>query len=406
MAQAAEFKFDFGSADTPAGFTRVAPDAAYDASRGFGYLDGAAAAPAKPAIFAIDIPEGNYDVTIRFGDASKATSTTIKAESRRLMLERVDTEPGKFQTRTFTVNVRRPTISTGGAVALKDNEKGVPNWDDRLTLEINGNQPRVASIEIAPARDAITVYLAGDSTVTDQPREPWGGWGQALPRFFDRGVAVSNHAWSGLALFSFRSQQRLDKILSTMKPGDYLFLQFGHNDQKDKSEGAGPFTSYKQDLKQFVAATREKGGNPVVVTPMERRRWKDGQPQETLTDFAAAVRQVAQEDNVPLIDLHAMSLRLYAALGEEDSKKAFVFYPANTFPGQTEELKDNSHHNIYGGYELARCIVEGIKTNVPNLAKHLTQDAGVFDPTKPDAPDTIQIPLSPSPNPIEKPAGN
>src|SRR5438094_599505 len=133
---------------------------------------------------------------MRFGDPSSATSTIIKAESRRLMIEKVETAPGKFETRTFTVNVRKPAISTGDT----------------------------------------------------------------------------------------------------------------------KSPNAGPFTSYKANLKQFVEAARSKGGIPVLVTPMERRRWKGNEPEPTLTDYAEAVRQVGTEDKVPVIDLNSMSLKFYSAL--------------------------------------------------------------------------------------------
>jgi lysophospholipase L1-like esterase len=228
-----------------------------------------------------------------------------------------------------------------------------------------------------------------------------------LPRFFQQGVAISNQAESGLALFSFKSQKRLDKILSMMKKGDYLFIQFGHNDQKDKRPDAGPFTTYKSGLKQFVAAARSKDGIPVLVTPMERRRFdKDGKQGATLTDYAEAVRQVGAEDKVPVIDLNAMSLKFYAALGPEKSTKAFVHYPANTFPGQDKPLRDDTHHNTYGGYELARCVVEGIKANVPALATHLVKDAGAFDPARPDAPEKVTIPASPITGPTEKPAGS
>ncbi|MEA3187263.1 MAG: hypothetical protein QOD99_1093, partial [Chthoniobacter sp.] len=281
-----------------------------------------------------------------------------------------------------------------------------PDWDDRLTFEFNGKHSGVASMEIKPAKEAITVFLAGDSTVTDQRNEPWAGWGQMLPRFFQQGVAVSNQAESGLALFSFEHQKRLEKILSMMKKGDYLFIQFGHNDQKDKSAGAGPFTSYKANLKKFVEAARAKGGLPVLVTPMERRRWKGSEPEPTLADYAEAVRQVGTEEKVPVIDLNAMSLKFYTALGPEKSTKAFVFYPANTFPGQAVDLKDNTHHNAYGGYELARCVVEGIRVNVPELAAHLAKDTGTFDPTKPDPPEKVEIPPSPFTGVTEKPAGS
>ena len=407
--EAAEFKFDFSPGKTPPGYTQVKPETTFDAQRGFGFRESAAPTENKPSVFVAKVDEGNYDVTIRFGNPSTATSTTIKAESRRLMIEKVETEPGKYEIRSFTVNVRKPAISTGGTTSLNSRELGppvVPNWDDNLTFEFNGKHPGVASMEIKPAKDAITIFIAGDSTVTDQANEPWAGWGQMLPRFMGKDVAVSNQSESGLALYSFERQKRLDKVLSMMKTGDYLFVQFGHNDQKDKTPGSGPFTSYKANLKRFVDAARKKGGVPVLVTPMERRRFVGNEPEPTLTDYAEAVRQVGGEEKVPVIDLNAMSLKFYRALGPDKSTKAFVFYPANSFPGQDKELKDNTHHNTYGGYELARCVVEGIKANVPELAKHLAKDAGSFDPAKPDAPEQLDIPPSPLTGKTEKPAGN
>lgn len=191
-----------------------------------------------------------------------------------------------------------------------------------------------------------------------------------------------------------------------MKKGDYLFIQFGHNDQKDKSPGAGPFTTYKANLKKFVEAARGKGGIPVLVTPMERRHWKGDKLEPSLADYAEAVRQVGNEEKVPVIDLNAMSVKFYTALGPDKSTKALVHYPANTFPGQDKPLKDDTHHNAYGAYELARCVVEGIKANVPELATHLIKDAGTFDPANPDAPEKVEIPASPVTGAIEKPAGS
>jgi lysophospholipase L1-like esterase len=226
-----------------------------------------------------------------------------------------------------------------------------------------------------------------------------------LPRFFGPGVAIADYAQSGLTLTTFEHQRRLDKILSVMKKGDYLFIQFGHNDQKDKAPGSGPYTTYEANLKRYVEEAKGKGGLPVIVTPMERRRWAGMQPQPTLADFAAAGRQVAAAEGVPLIDLNAMSLKFYTAMGPENSTKAFVHYPANTFPGQVKELKDDTHHNAYGGYELARCVVEGIKANVPALAGFLRQDVQPFDPSKPDSPDTFDVPASPFAV-AQKPAGS
>jgi lysophospholipase L1-like esterase len=419
-----EWQFDFGPGKVQPGCTQVTKSSAYDEIKGFGFLDTSVVKDADrggadalrgdfctsdgPFIFAARVPEGNYDVTVVLGDAKETSSTTVKAETRRLMLEKVETAPGKFETRTFTVNVRTPEIKGGGRVSINQREKGPPlvgHWDDKLSIEFNGRRPCVCGVNITPAPDVPTVYLAGDSTVTDQPGEPYAGWGQMLPRFFKPGIAVANHAESGLALYSFQAQHRLEKILSTMCKGDWLFIQFGHNDQKDKSPGSGPFTTYKENLKRFVAAARAKGGNPVLVTSMERRRWSGNEPQLTLADFAEAARQVGREENVPVIDLHAMSLQFYRALGPQQSTRAFVQYPANTYPGQDKPLKDDTHHNAYGGYELARCIVDGIIKNLPELAKHLAADAKPFDPSHPDSPDSFDLPASVVMK-TEKPAGN
>ena len=186
-----------------------------------------------------------------------------------------------------------------------------------------------------------------------------------------------------------------------------LRFEFGSGQGRADNTLVTPQTTYKTNLKRFVTAARGKGGIPVLVTPMERRRFdKGGEQGATLADYAEAVRQVGTEESVPVIDLNAMSLKFYAALGPEKSTKAFAHYPANTFPGQDKPLKDDTHHNNYGGYELARCVVEGIKANVPALAAHLAKDAGSFDPSNPDPPDKVDIPASPMTSAVEKPAGN
>src|SRR5690606_29250168 len=117
-------------------------------------------------------------------------------------------------------------------------EHGVLHWDDKLTLEFNGARPAVRTIEIAPSPEAVTVFLLGDSTVTDQPHEPWNSWGQMLTRFFQPGVAVANHAESGESLKGSLRARRVRKVLESISPGDYVFIQFGHNDMKDKAVDA------------------------------------------------------------------------------------------------------------------------------------------------------------------------
>ena len=368
------YAFQFGAGAAIAGPTYVAPADRYSDSRGYGFEGPGKVTAANdsvtsggPFFFSVRVPEGNYRVTVALSGMDGGSTTTVKAESRRLMVLPVSVAAGERATRSFTVNVRSPRLPEGREVTLKDTERSTATWDDKLTLEFNGERPAVASLQIEPAPDAVTVFLAGDSTVVDSGREPWSGWGQMLPRFFSEDIAVANHAESGRSLRSFRSEGRLEKVLSTIKPGDYLFIQFGHNDMKEKGEGVGPFTSYAEDLKSYIAAARERGATPVLVTAMHRRRFDDhGKVQNTLGDYPEAVRRVATAEKVPLIDLHAMSGTLYEALGPEASARAFVHYPANTFPGQAEPLKDNSHHNPYGAYQLARCVVEGIRH--PRLA--------------------------------------
>jgi lysophospholipase L1-like esterase len=411
QTQPTSFKFDFGPGKVKQGYTQVLETTIYSKERGYGFepgstvmcvdrggkdaLRGDFCTSDKPFFFSVALSEGNYNVTVTFGDPKDATVNTVKAELRRLMLEKVQTTPGKFQTRTFTVNIRTPQIATGGEVKLKDREKTTEiwAWDEKLTLEFNNTRPTVNAIEITPALNLPTLYLLGDSTVCDQPLEPYNSWGQMLTRFFKPGLAVSNQAESGESLRSSLGTRRLDKVLSTMKPGDYLFIQYGHNDEKEKGANVGAFTTYKADLKHFIEEARRRGGTPVLSTPVQRRTFDaDGKVTNSHGDYPEAVRQAAKELNVPLIDLNAMSKLFYEALGPEKSKLAF-------------KEGDGTHHNNYGSYELAKCIVEGIKANKLGLVKYLAADVPAFDPNHPDALESFNVPASPVSTSI-KPLGN
>jgi lysophospholipase L1-like esterase len=405
------YQFDFGPGRVAPGYTQVLPNTIYSKELGYGFEPGAAVSCVerggkdalrgdfctsdKPFFFSVALPEGNYNVTVTLGDAAGASTTTIKAELRRLLLEEVHTAKGRFATRTFTVNIRTPQIAGGGEVKLKDREKTTEiwNWDEKLTLEFNNTSPKVCALEITPADHIPTVFLLGDSTVCDQPREPYNSWGQMLPRFFRAGVAVANHAESGESLRSSLGAKRLDKVLSLMKPGDYLFIQYGHNDEKEKGAGVGAFTTYKASLKRFVEEARKHGGTVVLITPMHRLTFDAaGQITNSHGDYPEAVRQAAKEENVPLIDLNVMSKPFYEALGPAEAKKAFA-------PG------DATHHNNYGSYELAKCIVEGIKADKLGLVKYLVRDVPPFKPGRPDAIASFHIPPSPL-NTDVKPLGN
>jgi lysophospholipase L1-like esterase len=392
------FKYVFGSTDAPDGYTRVSTSSVYSAENGAGFDLGSNFAADRAFFFSVSVPEGNYRITITLGSDTTRTDTTVKAESRRLMVERVRTAPGETVARTFTLNVRAPALpasgdAKAGEVRLNEREQGSLDWDGKLTLEFDGARPSLRTLEIAPATDAVTVFLAGDSTVTDQTTEPWNSWGQMLPRFFTPAVAVANHAESGETLKAFIAERRLEKILSQIKAGDYLFVQFGHNDMKKNwpATYADAFTTYEAYLRVFIAEARLRHAIPVLVTPVNRRTFDaNGKITNSLGDYPAAVRQVARDERVALIDLNALSQRLYEALGPEEAKKAFV---------------DATHHDNYGSYEIARCVVTGIRAAKLDLAQQLAPDVPPFDPDHPDALEAFDVPASPG-RTTRAPAGN
>ena len=358
-----------------------------------------------PTTFSVPTTEGNHRVTVIFGHPTAVSNITLRAESRQLLLERLTTAPGEFVTRTFLVNVRTPRLPPpeknapgGTAVVLNDRELGLARWDDQLTLEFTGAAPHVQSIDIEPAPpDTPTIFLAGDSTVTDQPAEPAASWGQMLPRFFKPAVAIANHAESGETLKSFLTSLRLAKILSQIKPGDYLFIQFGHNDQKKQwpQTYADARTTYAAYLRAYIAEARLRGATPVLVTSPQRRTFDEhGRITNTHGDYPAAVREVAREQNVPLIDLARLSTTFYEALGPDRAALAF-----------NDHGRDLTHHNNYGAYELARCIVQAIRDLPLPLAAFLSDDVTAFDAAYPDSPDAFSLPPSPTASSV-RPRGN
>jgi lysophospholipase L1-like esterase len=414
------FYFDFGIGAIEAGYTGITGSDIYNSSTGYGFdfntqpnffadtkgdaLKADFATSDQPFYFSVKVPEGNYKVTVMLGSRSQSGLTTIKAESRRLMLENIKTRKGEFKEETFLVNIKSRKINESTQVGLKEREKTKLDWDDKLTLEFN-LQTVIYGLKIEPVTDAITVFLAGNSTVVNQEYEPWASWGQMIPGFFNSKVAIANHAESGLTLGSFLGSRRLDKILSIAKPGDYLFIEFGHNDQKEKGENDGAYKSYSERLRLYVTKFREKGGIPVILTSTSRRVFDaNGNLQQTLGDFPDAARKMAKELNVALIDLNKLTKSFYEALGVEKSKLALVHYPANTFTGQAQPLADNTHFNPYGAYQIAKMVVQGIKDNNLSLKKYLKKTPD-FNSVQPDDVNSWKWPESPRID-VLKPDGN
>jgi lysophospholipase L1-like esterase len=422
-------KFVFDPASIAEGYTPVPSNAVYSKELGYGFEPGAVVQEigGPPVIcgnghlginasfvtsgnifrFSVAVPEGNYKVTVTLGDGEGESTTTVKAESRRLMLERIHTARGEFVTRSFLVSVRRPQLPDGRMIKLDvqevnaQGELTTPTWDDKLTLQFSDARPCVDAIEIESVAHPVTVFLMSDSTVTDQRGEPYGTWGQMLPRWFKPPVVIVNYAESGETLKAFRAEHRWDKILSQIKPGDYVFMQFGTNDL-NKGDGtnvhnaiwpaddhAGDWANtyvegedYKNLLKQYAAEAKARGAIPVIVSPMTKIDRQTGAINfDGLRNYPKDAIDAAKEAGVAYIDLNAMSVDVWTALGPQLDIRGTV---------------DGLHSNTYGGYLLSRCIVEGIKQDKLDLVKYLVDDAGNFDPKHPQPlPDDFKIPLEP-----------
>jgi lysophospholipase L1-like esterase len=420
------FKFDFGTGKVAPGYLEVTATTTYNETQGYGFDYGTKpialdrgeldvlrsdfCTSNAPMFFSVKVPQGNYKVTVTLGDAWNASSTTIKSESRRLMVKDISTRPGQFKTISFMVSVWDSVITGNKAVRLKPRELDKLDWDNKLTLEFDPNggpgMPCIDAVRIQKVDSAITVFLSGNSTVTDQQLEPWSCWGQMIPSFFRPGkVVISDQAASGATLRSSIARGRLAKISGMLEPGDYLFIEFAHNDQKPGS-GEQAYTTYNKYLRQFIDSARAHQAIPVLVTSTNRRDFdKSGHIYNTLGEFPDAMRYEAKKDQVALIDLNAMTKTLYDALGPERSKELFVQFPAGTFPRQEKTLADNTHFCDFGAYELAKCMVEGIKKKLPLLAKYLKNDLPTFSPAHPDDIRKWSLPYTPMFTSV-KPYGN
>jgi len=370
--------------------------AAYSKDSGYGYdmntqWDGRAK---TPFFFSVNVPDGNYRVTVTIGSKKRAANTTIRCESRRLYIENLATKKGEFVTRSFVVNKRDSlyTDAKGKAmkVRLKPGEDGRLHWDSKLTIEVNGDAPAIQRIQIERDDNVPTLYLCGNSTVVDQSNEPWASWGQMIPRFLNDGISVANYAESGLAVATFLGQNRWAKILSLLKKGDYVILEFGHNDQKtDNRVGNGAYYAFSHQVKQILDQCREKGATFILCTPTMRRSFKNGVNMNTHKDYPDAIRAIAKREGLLCIDLQAMTGKFYEAMGEEASTKAFVHYPAGTWLGQDKALADNTHFNPYGAYEIAKMVAAGLAHSELPISNFVLPEFKDFDPARPDAVETF-----------------
>lgn len=221
----------------------------------------------------------------------------------------------------------------------------------------------------------ITVFLIGDSTMADKPLDenPERGWGQIFPQFFTNEISIQNHAVNGRSTKSFIKEGRWDTVMSRLKKGDYVLIQFGHNDQKleDSNRSAPAHTLYKENLIRFVNDVRSKSANPILITPVMRRKFDEkGKFVDQHGDYPSVVKEVAALMKVPLIDLHQLSEKLIVEHGVEGSKKLFLHIPNNHFKN-IKAREDNTHFSIYGASSMASLVCEAINQQQLGLAPYL-----------------------------------
>ncbi len=223
----------------------------------------------------------------------------------------------------------------------------------------------------------ITFFLIGDSTLADKPysgSNPEKGWGQVLPLYFNDGISVENHAVNGRSTKSFRDEGRWDTIQKKLRAGDYVLIQFGHNDQKiDSPERyAAAETDYRNNLIRYIEETRAKGGKPILATPISRRSFNEaGKLDDTHGQYSEVVRQVAREQKVPLLDLHEKTVEVLEQFGVEKSKELFLHYKKGDYDKFPEGKEDNTHLSPTGAFKVADLAIEELRREVPELAVFL-----------------------------------
>jgi lysophospholipase L1-like esterase len=233
----------------------------------------------------------------------------------------------------------------------------------------------LASVAVS-ARQPITVYLAGDSTMAEKlpEKRPETGWGEALQQFFNPDkVRIDNHAKNGRSTRTFIEEKLWQGIIDKLKKGDFVFIEFGHNDAaKDRSDRYTPPEDYRKNLVRFITEVRDKQATPVLLTPVMRRRFdKDSKFQDSHGQYPDIVRAVASENRVPLIDMHRKSEKVLIQYGAEESRKLFLQLKPNENVNYPQGIEDNTHFSPLGADVMARLVLEGIRELKLELAKFL-----------------------------------
>jgi lysophospholipase L1-like esterase len=301
-----------------------------------------------------DVSPGNYDVTVELGSSTRAANTSMSVEARRQILTAASTSAGQVVRTTVTVNVRNPEGQPTGQGGT-----GTPGLD----ITFGGSAPAIGSLTVTPASSPLVAYLAGDSTVCDQPTAPYTGWGQALPTTVRNGAVIANYGDSGESSGSFLSNSALfPRMKPLIKSRDLVFIQLGHNDKETTA------TVFRDNLTRLVNGVRERGGVPVLMTPPVRRLFNGSRLTSTAlhvnnrgVDLPSVIRALGRSANVPVIDLTAKSKALVESLGPSASQPLYL----------TREAGDNTHFSVYGATQMSNLVVQGVRELNLSLAAYL-----------------------------------
>lgn len=234
-----------------------------------------------------------------------------------------------------------------------------------------------ALLALGPAPAHTTVFMIGDSTMADRPtpeQNPYRGWGQLLPEFFDSTVTVHNFAVNGRSTKSFIDQGRWDAVLAQLHAGDYVIIQFGHNDEKrqDPARYTDPATTYRQNLERFVRETRARGATPILCTSIVRRKFDaSGVLVDTHGAYPVVTREVARALDVPLLDLQKSTGELVTKAGPEGSKSLYVWVAPGAWPMYPKGVQDDTHLSLAGATAVARLAAIAIRASGLPLGEHV-----------------------------------
>ena len=341
-----------------------------------------------PLCFKCDVPtSGNYRVKITIQPEEPMQDIRIFTGRRRLAVQHPHLNAGEKLCAEVIVNVC-DIIPRGHEEVFQDHS---------IDLTITADHPCISEAEVTSI-ECPTLYICGDSTVTDQsadypyaPETCYAGWGQMMPLMLSSGVSVSNHSHSGLTTESFRTEGHYEIVKHYAKAGDYLFLQFAHNDQKLdhlKAEGG-----YRDNLIQYIEECRQSGIHPLIVTPVARNTWKgnDDSYNDLLKDYADACLKLGKELDIPVLDLHKLSMEFVLEKGKENAKAYF-------FPS------DYTHHNDYGAILMAAFVCQEIrKTCTTHHDPAYQKLAGYLKESSVNLPKPREIPPIQAPEGYEQP---